>query len=407
MKRIKSNRRKKKRAPKVRLFLPILFFLCGLTISAQSNATISGVVKNAKTNEPVPQVNIYIANSTIGTTTNSEGKYLIQNLPCGNYNLIISSIGFGVIVKKIQISEGKNYRFSFALTPKIYRLPLIVVKDYYDKKWQQNFETFEKQLIGFSENAKRCKILNPFVIEFKKKGDTLIAEADEPLKIENKALGYKITYFLKSFEYFNGTVKFSGLPIFKKLKAKSQFDSEKWKQARLKTYCGSFRHFLTALFNDYKNIVAQAKDWQKNAEELKAKSLLRKEGFKMFEIVRQKIGERVWVMRKEIFSPEIVFKTQGKNEYLLSSRNPLEIIYRKKLEDPNYIDFIGRNGYPQKPVSFVYFHAPFTKVDSRGRYFEKYKMETRGYWAFERLADMLPFDYVVPDSVLIKIDFSK
>jgi len=384
-----------------------VFLLFVKTIFPQDLAEISGLIKNAITGKTLSNVNVYIANTTIGTITNSSGYFQIVGIAPGFYRLVISSVGYSIIIKSINIKSNRKYRFAFLLKPKIYQLPTVTVKDYYDKNWRDNFEIFRKQFLGFSNNALQCKISNPFIIDFQNKNDTLIATAKEPLKIVNNALGYSITYFLKSFKYFDNTVRFSGLPIFKELKTNKIELKLEWKKRRLKTYCGSLRHFLTTLFKDYEIIFNRQLDSLKLFVNDNFKSLLEEEGFELYEIDEQKIGERVWFSRKKIFSPRIVFTSGLNNEYLLSTSNPLLIKYNRKLEDKNYLEFIGRNGYPETPTSFIILHSKYVHIDKQGRYFDKYKLETKGYWAFERLADMLPFNYTAPDSIIKLIDFTR
>lgn len=64
----------------------------------------------------------------------------------------------------------------------------------------------KNEFIGTTANANDCIILNEQDITFNYDSDkdTLRAYALKPLLIENKALGYKITYYLDIFEYYKG-----------------------------------------------------------------------------------------------------------------------------------------------------------------------------------------------------------
>ncbi len=405
MKRIRLKKIKRGKVKVNSAIILLLNLWFATTIFPQEGATLSGSVRDVKTKQPIANVNIYLANSTIGTTTDKSGEFKIKNLPNGLYNLVVSSVGYSVIIKTLLISEAREYRFTFLLKPKIYELPPVIVKGKFEREWLNNFKIFKEQFLGFSRNAAKCKILNPFYINFSQQRDTLIAHASKPIKISNKALGYEVIYYLKEFKYFNNTVKFKGYPVFKELERPDSSIYRKWKQARLKTYCGSLRHFLRTLYEDYVSILNYGKDSTRDVKALRTRNLLNEEGFEVYEITRQKIGERIWQAERKVYSPQIVFKARCKGEYLLNSRNPLKIIYKRKYEDPNYLDFIGRNGYPEEPVSFIYLHTLPVKVDVRGRYFDEYKLEARGYWSFERVADLLPFNFNVPETLLVKINF--
>lgn len=78
-----------------------LFFVF---ISYFLNAQITGLVTN-KNNEPLPFVNIYIKDISIGTTTNSEGNYILNPKKTENYTLIFQYLGYKTIKKEITIAH--------------------------------------------------------------------------------------------------------------------------------------------------------------------------------------------------------------------------------------------------------------------------------------------------------------
>ena len=55
---------------------------------------ISGVVKDASTNEALIGANVLIEGTTIGAATNVDGYYSIINVSPGTYNLRVSMIGY-------------------------------------------------------------------------------------------------------------------------------------------------------------------------------------------------------------------------------------------------------------------------------------------------------------------------
>lgn len=64
-----------------------------LSLQAQGRFTISGFVFEQGSRETLPGVNIYVPETTLGTTTNSYGFYSLT-LPAGNYELIFSYVGY-------------------------------------------------------------------------------------------------------------------------------------------------------------------------------------------------------------------------------------------------------------------------------------------------------------------------
>ncbi|MDO6595982.1 TonB-dependent receptor [Oceanihabitans sp. 2_MG-2023] len=86
-------------------FIVILFY--GSTIVAQSIYNVEGkVISNG---EPLPFANIYIENTTKGSTTDENGHFLIKNLEKGNYTIIASFTGYKTQKKTIHISDKTVY----------------------------------------------------------------------------------------------------------------------------------------------------------------------------------------------------------------------------------------------------------------------------------------------------------
>ncbi len=82
-------------------------------VSAQKNYSISGTVKDQSSGETLFGANVFIENSSIGTTTNEYGFYSIT-APEGNYTLIISYLGFEDLSKNITLTSDQNLNIELA-----------------------------------------------------------------------------------------------------------------------------------------------------------------------------------------------------------------------------------------------------------------------------------------------------
>ena len=86
----------------------ILSIVClfGLTFSllAQQKGQVTGVVKDAETNETLIGVSIYEERSQLGTTTDEKGHYTLD-LPIGEHRLRISYVGYTTVEKKVSIGS--------------------------------------------------------------------------------------------------------------------------------------------------------------------------------------------------------------------------------------------------------------------------------------------------------------
>jgi len=76
-----------------------IIVLCFLVLASSSvyagtTGKISGVVRDAKTNEPLPGCNIVIEGTTLGAASNFNGEFFILNIPPGIYNVRATIIGY-------------------------------------------------------------------------------------------------------------------------------------------------------------------------------------------------------------------------------------------------------------------------------------------------------------------------
>jgi len=93
-----------------RLTLFTLFVIVLLpTITHAANyGKITGTITDTETNEPVIGVNVVIEGTTLGAATDLSGKFVILQVPPGNYNLRVDAIGYNrVIVKDIVVRVNR------------------------------------------------------------------------------------------------------------------------------------------------------------------------------------------------------------------------------------------------------------------------------------------------------------
>ena len=111
----------------LKLILTIAFFIqLSLQAFAQEKFTLSGTISDFNTNESLISVNIIIPELNTGTTTNEYGFYSIT-LPKGNYNVIISYLGYAETSETINLNEDiiKN----FSLTESVENLDEVIITE--------------------------------------------------------------------------------------------------------------------------------------------------------------------------------------------------------------------------------------------------------------------------------------
>ena len=104
---------------------PIIFFFCTFLVLAvgftsnlqgQNRSRISGSVRDAETGEPLIGVNIIIEETDLGAATDTDGNYIIINVPVGTHRVRASMIGYETkIFTNVMVSADRITRLDFEL----------------------------------------------------------------------------------------------------------------------------------------------------------------------------------------------------------------------------------------------------------------------------------------------------
>jgi hypothetical protein len=100
--------------PNIFLITLISQFLFFSVSKAQSNVTISGIIKDKNTKIILPYVNIVLKNKKdsifiSGTVTNEEGRFYISKVKSGNYFLEVSLIGYNTTYESLYVGNLNEY----------------------------------------------------------------------------------------------------------------------------------------------------------------------------------------------------------------------------------------------------------------------------------------------------------
>jgi hypothetical protein len=94
---------------------PILFVALFIFSSLLANAqTFEGVVKDAKTNQPLPYVNVGIIGKSVGTVTDSAGRYKLNLTSHDTDSLKLSMIGYIAQTYRISAFVNDSHKTTFA-----------------------------------------------------------------------------------------------------------------------------------------------------------------------------------------------------------------------------------------------------------------------------------------------------
>ena len=88
----------------MRIFILLLLIISQLFSQQQKPGTLSGVVLDSETKQPIFGVNVLLENTFLGSATNPDGKFIIKNIKPGKYTLKFSAIGYET--KRIEIENS-------------------------------------------------------------------------------------------------------------------------------------------------------------------------------------------------------------------------------------------------------------------------------------------------------------
>jgi hypothetical protein len=255
-------------------------------------------------------------------------------------------------------------------------------------------KTFLENLLGYSPNADKCKLLNPDAVDVnlvRKQGypNTIEASSDEFLIIENKALGYKLHYLLTGFKLrtTENRLSYSGTLFFEEMKG-TKSEEEIWKRNRKAAYEGSVTHFFRAAFNN----------------------TLDEQKFLIYKLPY--VGHyqsKVKVQDLQPYKiPALMFTAVDANTRLLNLSSLREdttqfyVVYTGKNEPGDFTGSAFKIRMPfhipakLQQVSIIRPMDNTIMVEKTGNINPPDGILRLGYWSWCRAADFLPTDYVVP-----------
>ncbi|RDY61292.1 TonB-dependent receptor [Flagellimonas nanhaiensis] len=112
--------------PKRHILLLFVLTILGISLQAQKKYTLSGTVSEANSNETLIGVTIAFPSLKTGVTTNEYGFYSIT-LPEGEYNVVVSYLGFQDIRETINLR--RDIKKDFSLSEAVEQLEEVVVTD--------------------------------------------------------------------------------------------------------------------------------------------------------------------------------------------------------------------------------------------------------------------------------------
>ena len=124
------------------------------TVFAQDKGTISGKVIDKKTAEELIGVSLQIEGTNIGTATDYEGKFQINNVPVGTYNLIVSYISYQKkIISKVEVKAKEITSVNTSLEQATKELNEVVISAELKKETASSLLIQQKKSVSISDGV--------------------------------------------------------------------------------------------------------------------------------------------------------------------------------------------------------------------------------------------------------------
>lgn len=354
--------------------LAIFFFFLAVQCIGQTG-TIKGIVINNRTRERLPFAVVYINYTTISTSANERGEFLLKNVPIGQQDLIATFVGHHHQKHKIIVKEASEISITIGLESK--DLKEVKIQSKRDKNWERQYEKFKRLFLGNSVHAARCEILNPWVLDFEwnDKG-FFTAHASDILEIGNFSLGYKLYYQMINFKMGSKDYLIGGNVRFQALDAADSTTRNQWASNRAEAYFGSSRQLFRSIIN----------------------RTLNNDGFELYrddtgsaDIIR--MANFLSNVGRELFPYDIEnlhYSQVRPNEFQIRFPERLEIHYLHKPDEPDVYRNITH------AVSWLETTNGTLEVNSDGVVLRPDEVFLSGNMSEARIAELLPYNFIPP-----------
>lgn len=359
---------------KIYLFLIAAIF--AIPAFSQTEFLVTGKVIDSSTNQPMAAASVFAENTTLGTVTEADGSFRLM-LPNGGYNLVVTFTGYQTETKRITTGNEQNKGLTFSLVQKQKELQDVVIRSSNEvlDGWEKYGGFFVEQFIGKTINSRQCRLVNPDVLKFyfNKRRNRLKVMSNTALEIRNEALGYVVKYTLDSFvhEYNTELSVYSGYPLFQEMKPENDQQQATWTANRLRAYHGSILHFMRSLYN----------------------KKLREEGFEI-QFLAKPIDKEIAIPLKDFYGALNYDKDDSTQTVeVRPNQHDVAVLYKKEEPEAAYLE-----ANPEEPAKFqlsVFSFLPDQSIviEQNGYYFDQTDFIIKQYLSWEKMADMLPYDF--------------
>ena len=352
------------------LFLLVSCFSIHALFAQADFFAANGKVVDVVSKQALSGASVFCQNTTLGTVTNAEGTFSLK-LPQGGYDLVVSYTGYETQTVHINSATATGLSVEMKAADKTLSEVVISGSTEVADGLAKYGKFFTGNFIGTTLNADLCTIKNPEVLQFyySKKRNRLKVKAKEDLIILNNALGYTIKYQLDSFshDYSTDVSTYSGYPFFQEMEGSAE-QKELWKNARAVAYNGSRLHFMRAWYD----------------------STLEEEGFAVEWVDSTKKNMTTVPVKNPYDS--LHYTAAENNDVEIDWPGKLRILYKNERPSRKFLTQYKQPASLAYQITIMEINDAFV-IEQNGYFYEQADIVNTGYWSWEKMADLLPYDY--------------
>jgi len=345
-----------------------------LFLQSSAQLVLKGRVLNETTNSPIPNASIYFNNTSVGTSSDVMGNFLLPTTAIGKGDIIISCVGFETLIFNLD-EEVTDKVFVFKLSLRAAQLEeVLILPEALRLKYLGIFKT---NFLGLTQEGRESSIKNLKDIYFvsgSEGKESFAAKCDLPIIVNNTRLGYTIYFQLVEFS-FNAATGSTAFYGYTRYDEKPQ--NNKYNKRRESIYYGSTLHFFRALRGDS----------------------LQKEGYDLL-LTRQdtnKATKNIMTIGAPTTAAMLVKTDSLREKYIfLPMGHQLSVTYKRAYAPVQYLS--TAKGFIQGYLRTGYKAGlkatnPQIYVDENGILTDPYNVFFSGFWIYEKVANMLPYNY--------------
>jgi hypothetical protein len=165
---------------------------------------------------------------------------------------------------------------------------------------------------------------------------------------------------------------YTGYPLFEEKQPQDEVQRALWAQNRAVAYKGSILHFMRSIYTQR----------------------LKEEGFEIQFLVKNGEAEQSIEIKNYYGALRYAKDDSTHNVDIQPTQPVLAVLYTREKTDSSYWAESGANTPKDFQLSFLTL-APATglSIEQNGFYYNQEDLSINGYWTWEKVGDMLPYDY--------------